>query len=266
MALLFLLVSDVGAEETLEERKQRIMRTYLRERIDIVSSGLTVDTGEIYDEQVKESEIMQVEDLEFDRHEGGVVIPPRQIPRPLPNQQETWWAEPEVEELESSKANSEYWSMFGVPGEERESDYRRQLERYELQESRGRKDIFGVREPAVNAQQENSFVNGLERVGNPWEAKKNSSVEALKPSYSSTREPFNSRRSRDPVEERRSFSTYRAATSTGELRPSRNGMPAQPQEEIFERPSYNSVPAGPLQRYSPGVDNRDLNQFLEENR
>ena len=84
MALLFLLVSHAGAEETLEERKQRIMRKYLRERIDIVSSGLTVDTGEIDDESVKDSEMMQVEDLEFERHEGGVVMPPpRQAPRLL---------------------------------------------------------------------------------------------------------------------------------------------------------------------------------------
>ncbi len=267
MALLFLLVSHAGAEETLEERKQRIMRKYLRERIDIVSSGLTVDTGEIDDESVKDSEMMQVEDLEFERHEGGVVMPPpRQAPRPLPSQQENWWSETEVEELESSKATSEYWSMFGVPGEERESDDRSQLETYELQESRERKDIFGLRAPEKSLQQKRSLINRSERVASPWESRQPSSSEVLMPSYSSSRESFNSRRSRDPVEERRSFSTYRPANFAEQVRPSRNVIPAQPQEEIFVRPSYSPVSPEQVQRYSPGVDNRDLHQFIEENR
>lgn len=266
MGLLFLLISHAGAEETLEERKQRIMRKYLRERIDIVSSGLTVDTGEIDDESVKDSEMMQVEDLEFERHEGGVVMPPRQVPRPLPSQQENWWSETEVEELESSKGTSDYWSMFGVPREEQESDYRRSSETYEIPERRERKDIFGLRAPVENSEQESSFMSGSERVVNPWQSRKNSSSELLKPSYSSSRESFNSRYSRDPAEERRSFSPYRPANTAEQVRPSRNVMPAQPQEEIFVRPSYSPATPEQVQRYSPGVDNRDLQKFIEENR
>ena len=86
------------------------------------------------------------------------------------------------------------------------------------------------------------------------------------PSYSSTRESFNSRRSRDPFEERRSFSPYRPANFAEQERPSRNVMPVRPQEEIFVRPSYSPVSPEQVQRYSPGVDNRDLQKFIEENR
>ena len=265
---LLLLVSVVeGAEETLAERKERIMRKYLRERTDIVASGLTVDTGSINDEQVKSSEMMQVEDLEFERHEGRVAVPPpRQVPRPLPNQQDAWWMTSEEEVEESSPASEEYWSMFGVSEEERGSSYQKRLEEYEMRERGERKDIFGVRAPTEPAREGTSYWNGSERVDNPWEANRNTASGIMTPSYKTFREANDTERFRESTRDRSSFSVERSTTLGEPYRPTRNVMPFSPPEEPFVRPSYKPVPRGQIQRESPTLDNRDLNQFLDKNR
>ncbi|MBT8042761.1 MAG: hypothetical protein HKP10_08855 [Kiritimatiellales bacterium] len=121
IVLLAILLSHAGGaeEETLEARRQRIMRKYLQESSAIMQSDMAVPDDELENEQVLDSEKFQEPDVEFERHKGPVV-PPRMPPRQTMVRQESDnWLLSDVEEEEdpfgrqkSEDSMSDYWSML----------------------------------------------------------------------------------------------------------------------------------------------------------
>ena len=141
-------VLSVAQAETMEERKQRIMRKYMRERQDIVQGDFAMPEAVQEDVRVVESE--QFNELEegFERQKG-VTMPRRVQPyQPVPLESErSWWLE--TAELEedplanpfSSKADageesgdswspwskrddsSAYGSAYGQQRDDREDAY-----------------------------------------------------------------------------------------------------------------------------------------------
>ena len=71
IALISLLLSTSYAEESLEERKKRIMRKYFREQVVVYSSDLVVEDNS-NEEKIKESRNFLVEDNEFLKHEKNI--------------------------------------------------------------------------------------------------------------------------------------------------------------------------------------------------
>jgi hypothetical protein len=91
LLLFALLPMAAGArEESLEERKQRIMRKYMRDRANLVQSDLVVPETESEDERVKDSKDYAKLEIEYEKEEG-VAKPPAVPPRPVVKPQERNW-------------------------------------------------------------------------------------------------------------------------------------------------------------------------------
>lgn len=94
--LLFALLPMVGMarEETLEERKQRIVRKYLRENMTITQSDMYVPSDlPSEDEEIINSEKFQGVDIGIEREEGSpsqIIRPPQQRPMPVPRADSNW--------------------------------------------------------------------------------------------------------------------------------------------------------------------------------
>ncbi len=149
-------------EETLEERKQRITRKYLRENTKLAQSEMYVPTDVIEDEQVTGSEQFKEIAPQFERQEAGTRPPPRPQ-RPVPVQQttENWLlADPSLDEDpysndldpygSSRDAESDYWSLFGGrPGATQPPESSRKRPAYDPYANRNRNNstrdqgIFG---------------------------------------------------------------------------------------------------------------------------
>jgi hypothetical protein len=123
---------SVVKAETMEERKQRIMRKYMRERQDIVQSDLGVpeNVQDQDDLRVAESERFKEPSLEFKRQESGLTSRPM-APRPaVPVQAErNWWletaemeqdpyADPFSSARDSEEESKERWSPWGSRDDE----------------------------------------------------------------------------------------------------------------------------------------------------
>ena len=63
-------------EETMEERKRRITRKYLRERMDIIYSEEVVPGDDVEAEGVLASEKLRQSDGGLDQQEPGMPLPP----------------------------------------------------------------------------------------------------------------------------------------------------------------------------------------------
>jgi len=101
-AVLLSLMLNLAQAETMEERKQRIMRKYMRERQDIAQSDFGVPEAEVEDARVLESEQFKEPSVEFQRQPSAATPPPAF--RPVPVQQErNWW-------LETSEADGDLYS------------------------------------------------------------------------------------------------------------------------------------------------------------
>ncbi len=182
-------------EETLEERKQRITRKYLRENTKLARSDMMVPTSEEEDERVTGSEQFKEIAPAFDRQEASTrpALPPQ---RPMPMQQPAgnWLladpaldADPFSNELvdpygmsTETSAENDYWSMFGGRlGESRRSEPSRKAPAYDpyanqnrANESRNQK-LFGSN-PArgegrtgIFGQSEYRTQQGQNTLGNP---------------------------------------------------------------------------------------------------
>jgi hypothetical protein len=96
---LFPLIS-FAREETMEERKQRITRKYLRERTNLALSESMVPVDESEDENIVDSERFREPQVEFKKQEpgGAMPLPPR---RPVPQVENRNWLmaeEPSIED------------------------------------------------------------------------------------------------------------------------------------------------------------------------
>jgi len=94
LLLAALLLPMVGAarEETLEERKKRITRKYLRERVNVTQGDMYVPSDlPPEDERVLESEQFKQTEDALTRERPATPMPPPPQRRPIPQQQETHW-------------------------------------------------------------------------------------------------------------------------------------------------------------------------------
>jgi len=79
-------------EESMEERRQRIMRRYLRNRSSIAQSDLEVPVPRTDDELLAETEQRKKSQIDLQRQEGGSSMPPPPPPRrPPPMTQNRNW-------------------------------------------------------------------------------------------------------------------------------------------------------------------------------
>lgn len=94
-ALVLASVLSGARAENMAERKQRIMRKYMRERQDIVQSDLGVSevAQEQVDARVTDSEQFKEIPVEFKRQIGGVAPLPGVRPAPLQRPERNWWLE-----------------------------------------------------------------------------------------------------------------------------------------------------------------------------
>lgn len=83
----------MAREETLEERKQRIVRKYLRESMTLEQSGMIVPSDLPEDERVTDSEKFKDAEISLQREDGSptaAVLPPRP-PRPVARRANSNW-------------------------------------------------------------------------------------------------------------------------------------------------------------------------------
>jgi hypothetical protein len=83
LCALFPMIGN-AREETMEERKTRIVRKYLRERMTITQSDIVVPSDLLEDEQITDSEKFKEQDGSILRQEDGAASPLPQPPRPQP--------------------------------------------------------------------------------------------------------------------------------------------------------------------------------------
>ena len=106
--LLFTCLAPLFAgarEETMEERKRRIMHKYLRERTTITYSEIAVPEARTeVEEEVLASEKFKQPEVDFQRQEPGMAMPPP-APRPAPRAESSNWLLSEAPELDDPYAN-----------------------------------------------------------------------------------------------------------------------------------------------------------------
>ncbi|MDF7801571.1 hypothetical protein P4C99_18985 [Pontiellaceae bacterium B1224] len=92
--LLIALFPMIGnaREETLEERKQRIVRKYMRQSVDITQSDMMIPSGVVEDERIIDSEKYQDAKVSLQREDTSAspMMPPPQRPRPVPRADSNW--------------------------------------------------------------------------------------------------------------------------------------------------------------------------------
>jgi hypothetical protein len=91
--------------ETMEERKQRIMRKYLRERTTITQGGAMVPQEYAEDEMLAASDKFKQAEVDLQRQEPGVAPPPPPPRRPPPRTEDRNWLLAEDPELEDPYAD-----------------------------------------------------------------------------------------------------------------------------------------------------------------
>lgn len=239
--LLLISICGVAAEETLEERKKRIMRKYASIKTTIMQSDMEVVSAFNEDERVIASEIMQVEDLQFEREELKQMIRrPMVRPKTLQNQSNRLLDSEEVVIEENMKGQGEYWSMFGVSDEKPKRKASREYI-YQSREPKSQTDIFGF---TINSRSSTNRTYQLRSVyTSPYERGQKSQNE------------------KDP----RSQSIGQRPSAESFNRPV-FVKPLPESEEPFSRPKVDFRPRVEIQRNNLGNKDRDLERFIEQNR
>lgn len=88
---VLLPLSGTAREETMEERKQRITRKYLRERLAVAESGMVVPGLTPEDERIADSEKYALAEVGIQREERTAMPMPPPPRRPVPQAGERNW-------------------------------------------------------------------------------------------------------------------------------------------------------------------------------
>ena len=97
-------------EETLEERKKRITRKYLRERAEMTYSEMYVPEAAVEAEELLDSEKFKQPQVDFQRQEGNSIMPRPPARRPAPRVENSNWLL-----SEEPKQNDPYANPFSDP-------------------------------------------------------------------------------------------------------------------------------------------------------
>ena len=102
--ITFVSSISFATNESLDERKKRIMRKYLREQVIVFNSDLVVENSS-NKKAIKDSEKMMIDDQDFLKHENSVI--PRIIsPRITRRMYEQWNLDDEDSDIDSEKKSS----------------------------------------------------------------------------------------------------------------------------------------------------------------
>ena len=268
--LIFIICFSLGlkAEESLEERKKRIMRKYAPLKTIIAQTEIEVFDEPVEDERVLESEMMQVEDLEFKREKPGQIIN-YNIPRgPLDRSEANWLFDLDEDELEpEEESKGEYWSIFG--DKEEKPEYKESREKiYHTHDRELRKDIFGITENVIESSDQKSYpftsFNGVESDSKSFSSGSSSQEKSAMPSYFI---PYKSAERKNSIESAQNQINLNSQKNTAERNvPNipRYKSPTANSQESFTRPSLNLRPRVQLNRQDPASSNRDFERLIEQ--
>ncbi len=268
--LLLISICGAAAEETLEERKKRIMRKYASIKTTIMQSDMEVVSEFNEDESVIASEIMQVDDLQFEREEPNRMMRPP-IARPSPQQNQSNWLlnSDEIDLEDNMEIQGEYWSMFGVSDEKSERKASREYI-YQSRERQSQTDIFGYRAPEEGLSDRRDFSRGSNigveetsrtQWGSPHEQHSFLERSVYTSPYLRKRAGQYGQNKKDP-----SIQSVDRTPSAELFNRSVFVKPLPESEETFSRPQADFKPHVQIQRNNPGNNNRDLERFIEQNR
>ena len=262
--LLLISICSAAVEETLEERKQRIMRKYARIKTTITQSDIEVVNAPSEDERVIASEIMQVEDVRFERHEPERMIRPPVVQQNLQMKQSNWLLDSEEIDFEENRdQQGEYWSMFGAPEEKPERAASRE-HIYHSRERELQKDIFGFSAPEEGPLDRGVISRGSS-VG--LQGKSRTQWGTLTEQSFSDRSVYVSPYSREQTSSH--DQRVQSIDRTPSVEAFRNPVFVKPlpeSAESFTRPQVDFTPRVQIQRANPWSDNRDLDRFIEQNK
>ncbi|MEE9369585.1 MAG: hypothetical protein V3V05_12095 [Pontiella sp.] len=290
LLIIVALLPMLGAarEETMEERKQRVTRKYLRERMNIAQSDMYVPSAIEDDEQVAGSK--QYKDVEgaFERQEVGTrpPLPPAQ-PRPIPQQDNRNWLLNDASVMEDPFADpfnpyssreegaqdSEYWSTWGGrPDDQSESRTSRSDQRYDPYANRsstvdsrtqsvldprastmdGRTSIFGRREASPT----------MGGIGN-----QNTRTYGSSPESGMLQQPFVRKEmpESDRSRESRSYTPHKSPYQYDRNQRQQQGRPREPRVEYTKPNTYQQWKER-NKSWDPTGDDAYLDEMMQKNR
>lgn len=267
--LLLISIYGEAAEETLEERKKRIMRKYAPLKTTITQSNMEVVGAFSEDESVIASEIMQVEDLQFEREDPNRMIRPPMV-RPNTQQSQSNWSlsSGDLELEDNMTVQGDYGPMIGVPDERSERKASREYI-YQSRIQQSQRDLFGFRAPEEGlsdgrGSSKGSDIGVQEMSRAQWGASldQNSILEqsVYKSSYMRERKSQYDRNEKDP----RVQSIDRMPSTQLFNRPV-FAKPYPDSAGTFTRPQADFTPRVQIRRNNPGNSNRDLERFIQQN-
>ena len=267
--LLLISIYGEAAEETLEERKKRIMRKYAPIKTTITQSNMEVVGAFSEDERVIASEIMQVEDLQFEREDPSRMIRPPVVRPNTQQSQPTWSIYSEDLELEDNlTVQGDYGSIIGVSDEKSERKASREYI-YQSRIQQSQRDVFGFRAPEEGLSDGRGSSRGSEigvqemsraQWGAPLDQHSILEQSVYTSSYMRERKGQYDRNEKDP----RVQSIDRIPSSQLFNRPV-FAKPYPESAETFTRPQVDFTPRVQIRRNNPGNSNRDLERFIQQN-
>ncbi len=168
----FVPLLGVAREETPEERKQRIMRKYLRIRSSVVLSDLQVPEESAEEPDVADSERYQEPQVDFERQQPGATLPPPAAPRrppPRKTEDRNWLLAEEADpadpygDLDGAQQGAELeawtsWDFRDDAGSSRRKPLpSSESTQVDLRNSRRRPSLLDMRTPEVSTPQGQTF-------------------------------------------------------------------------------------------------------------
>ena len=254
------LASLYAAEETLEERRERIKRKYLRERTVIYKSDLVVEEVSQQDnERIEDSEIMLIEDTTFAKEEDRV---PNRVRRPyvVPAQMRAAWmaleeeTDADFEEESENKERYEYQRYEKAYGLDRAQQNGNQT----LEPTSGyfsKRELFSEQFKSFMQQKNlpNQSADGtvFQPAYNELEPQ---GFDSYQPAWMSPSAAGNA-----------AFMSEQDQAEQGSNNRNQRFYP-QPEEASYE-PSVRAPALQPkIKRWNPASDDQGLNEFIDRNR
>ena len=297
--LALLPLPGLAREETLEERKQRIVRKYLREQATITQSDMIVPSDLPEDERITDSEKFKTAEGSLDREESiAAPVLPAPRPVPVPRADANWLlgdAE-EIAELDmfgnpvegSVDTESDFWSAWSGEsetskkqsrsdrrydpynrGDERSAGREEQSRSYQ-QESRfggssysGGTDIFGRRQ----TQPESTTGFGVQDTTRSYGFSTDQGL--LTSPYQQMDENGNLSPGLSEKERLQGFQPYKSPYSKREEQRQQNSWSTQQgkeQNEQYQRQDSYQQWKNRQNEYDPTADDAYINQMMQKNR
>ncbi len=266
-------------EETLEERKRRIMRKYMRTSATVAESNLLIPVEELpEDEQLFDSEKFKEPQVEFKRHEMDRTTMPRPVParRALPETEGRNWLLSE-EEMDEEDLYADPFSRAEEPETPKSRDYRRDDQ---LDSSRRYTPSYGWRKQEPAEPQTETYPRSSLFGTQPTESSASSfnlnyrsgtsaADDPLASPFSGATRPSDRYRVREDQEtKQQGFIPYRSPYQSQQ--PSRtppySGFQQQQEQEEFQRVDPYQKWKDQRKTWDPTKDDAYLDELMQRNR